>query len=213
MPGGPLAKVNAVRSSGLQANAVQIALSTRGLFSRAYEIPVWRGCVGRTVTARRRQASSRTHREARRPKDGWVRLAAHVSSGFKSRLEDLCKGSTSCRRRQSRCREAADEGSYPTTSLQEHKRNSAGRTGEPPQHWRSPAQESASWLARDGGNRNVRDRGRPRETRQGPIPLGKTEESQRLIVALTPGESREEPRGRSRVRQMRDQCASDRQTQ
>jgi len=39
---------------------------------------------------------------------------------------------------------------------------------------------------------------------------GANEESERLIVALTPGESREQQRGRSQERRTRDVWASDR---
>ena len=72
-------------------------------------------------------------------------------------------------------------------------------------------------------NRDRRDRGRPRPLRPEPsTPTGTgaaratkhpraVEESERLIVAATPGESREQRRGRSRVRDVREPCASDRQ--
>ncbi len=68
----------------------------------------------------------------------------------------------------------------------------------------------------DGGKRDVCDRGRPRPCRTEPslwagtgesratkFP-GAVEESERLIVALTPGESQEEQRGRSQKGEVSD---------
>jgi len=115
------------------------------------------------------------------------------------------------------------KGPLQTPAWNESERESAAQAGEPTevgeaQHGNLP--RGWRW---DGGKRDVRDRGRPRRRQRGPTSragteaarliakcLGAVEGSERLIVALTPAERREERRGRSQVKRAIDECASDR---
>ena len=69
-----------------------------------------------------------------------VRLAAHVSSGFKSRLGDLCKSYTSSRQRQLSSVRKRVKGPSQISARNESERDSADTGGRACHKWRSPAQ-------------------------------------------------------------------------
>jgi len=76
-----------------------------------------------------------------------VRPAAHTTSGFKSRLEDLCKCSTFSRQGQLPAARRVVKGQSQMPAWSESERDSAGSAGESASVGRSPAQEPATWLA------------------------------------------------------------------
>ena len=134
-----------------------------------------------------------------------MRLAAPVASGFKSRRR-TCANVIPPLGKDSRppVREAV-KGPLQTLAWNESERDSAVRGGEPAEVGEARHRSPARGWRWDGGKRDGRDRGRPRPLRQGatlPDPgtwvaraterLGAVEESERLIVARTSGESREQ---------------------
>lgn len=161
-------------------------------------------------------------RSRRRPTS--VCLAAPVASGFKSRRR-TCAHVVPPVGKDSRplAREAV-KGPLQTPAWNESERDSAVRVGQPAEVGEARHRNPARGWRWDGGNRDRRDRGRPRPLRQGPtLPdpgarvaraterPGAAEESERLIVATTLGESREQRRGRSQEGRVSSVCASDRQ--
>jgi hypothetical protein len=103
----------------------------------------------------------------------------------------------------------------------ESERDSAAWAGEPADEGEAQHRNPSRDWRRDEWNRDVCDRGRPRPLAGRPTTslrnrrakgdterVGAAEESERFIVAMTPGESREQQRDRSRGRVAIDVCAS-----
>ena len=161
------------------------------------------------------------HPSRRRPT--LVRPAAYVASGFKSRSEDLCKCSTSDRKRRPLIARSREKGPIQTPARNESERESAVREGEPAEDVRSPAQETrhvigAGMVGRGtyvnrgglGGSGGADAPSGTTGTRLIAEAGGASEESERLIVAWTPSESWEQRRGRSQEGRVTDHGASDR---
>jgi len=104
-----------------------------------------------------------------------VRPAAHVTSGLKSRRRDLYKCCTLRRRRQPSVARRTVKGRIQTAARNESERDSAARAGELAEESEAPYRNPSRGWRRDVGNSDVRDRGRPRMLRQGPISLGGTD--------------------------------------
>src|SRR5260370_35645854 len=89
-----------------------------------------------------------------------VRLAAHIASGFKSRQEDLCKGLTSCRQRQTGSREGTVEGPSQTLARNESERDSAAPAGGRGGRGEARPRKRARGWRWGGGDRGGRALGR-----------------------------------------------------
>src|SRR5260370_12438123 len=88
-----------------------------------------------------------------------VRLAAHIASGFKSRQEDLCKGLTSCRQRQTGSREGTVEGPSQTLARNESERDSAAPAGALAERGGARPRKRSPDLRGDGGQKRRGVRG------------------------------------------------------